>query len=159
MLISCTNLVGIEKVALCLYLLLMFLIGYSLQDRKSINYRQIYSIKGNLCVLMLLLLLPNDVAACAWYIAKGQWMVFPEACCWSACTGPSPVKAVTRLIFFLYTVFSWWHSDFVGDNRFFLFFYLCYLLLSTECTKHKLYFCPHFLYPLLVFCLWMELTY
>lgn len=71
----------------------------------------------------------------------------------------SSKSCYTAYILPLYSAFSWWHSDFVGDNHFFLFFYLCYLLLSTECTKHKLYFCPHFLYPLLVFCLWMELTY
>lgn len=72
---------------------------------KSDNSTQVYSIELNKDMLMLLLLLLNDVAACAKYVGKEYWVAFPEAC-WNARVGPSPVKAVTWLIFFPYTVLS-----------------------------------------------------
>lgn len=47
------------------------------------NSTQVYSNEVNKNMLMLLLLLLNDVAACVKYLAKGYWMAFPETCCWN----------------------------------------------------------------------------
>lgn len=60
----------------------------------------------------------------------------------------SSKSCYTAYILPLYSAFSWWHSDFVGDNHFSLFFYLCYLAQSAPSINYTFVhtFCTRCLY-------------
>lgn len=108
----------------------------ALEKEKAITLQKYTPFEVNKDMLMLLLLLLNDVAVCAKYFAKGYWMAFPEAC-WNACVGPSPVKAVTWLIFFPYTALS--HSGIqipLVLTTIFISSLFVSVPLNTGCTEH-----------------------